>query len=220
MEVRWASVNCPAAPVPSHPQGVPLRRRERPAEFAQGWAGPVAQEISGVQAHRLPVWMERALPLRDVAREALRAARESHLGQQGAQRKRESWELTALRQILPPQELSKLPQQVPPQVSPSSEALVQKPEKQEMPPAAWAQPQGAQCREGQFPMLAFHAEAEARVQSASPTQKEPRQGGRVLPWRRRRPSRRLRRLWRGRGSACARVRRARYRPNSNGSSFR
>jgi len=220
MEVRWASVNCPAAPVPSHPQGVPPRRRERPAEFAQGRAGPVAQEISGAQVQGLPVSMQQALPPRDVAREALRAARESHLGQQGAQRKRESWELTALRQILPPQELSKLPRQAPPQVSPSSEALVQKPEKQEMLPVAWAQPRGARCREERVPVSALHAKAEARAQPVSQAQKEPRQSGRVLPWRRRQPSRRLRRLWRGRGSACARVRRARCRPNSNGSSFR
>jgi hypothetical protein len=81
MEVRRASVSCPAAPVPAHQQGVPLRRREHPAALAQERAGPVAQEISGVQAQGLPVWMQQALPLRDVAPEALQAARESHPGQ-------------------------------------------------------------------------------------------------------------------------------------------
>lgn len=221
MEVRRASVSCPAAPVPAHQQGVPPRRRERPDGFVQGRAGPVAREISGVQAQRPPVLMQQALPPRDAAPEALQAARESHLGKQGAQRKWESWELTALRQVLPPHELSDFLRQAPPQVSPSSEALVQQPEKQEILPAAWAQPRGAPCQQARFPVPAFHGEAEARVQPVSPARKGLRQGGRVLPWRRRRrPSRRLRRLWRGRGSACGRVRRARYQPNSNGSSFR
>lgn len=84
MEVRRASVSYPAAPVPSHPRDVPPQRREHPAGLAQGLAAPVAQEISGVQAQGLPVSMQQALPLRDVAPEALQAAWESHPGQQGA----------------------------------------------------------------------------------------------------------------------------------------
>ncbi len=175
MEVRRAVVNCPAALVPSNQQGVPLQRRKHPAGLAQGRAGPVAREISGVQAQGLPVWMQQALPLRDVAPEALQAARESHSGQQGARQKRESWELTALWQVLPPQELSEYPRQALPQVSPSPEALVQQPEKQEIPPLAWAQPQGARRQGARFPASAFHAKAEARSQPVSPARKGPPQ---------------------------------------------
>ncbi len=88
MEVHRAWASRLAAPVPAQPQGVLLKHREHLGGLVQGLAGRVAQEISGVQGRRLPIWARQALPLRDDVQLALQAVRALYPRRQGAQRER------------------------------------------------------------------------------------------------------------------------------------